>query len=280
MRGDRPLVRYRPVVSPIIIASHVVRRYTPPSPPPSDVAAYSSAMLPLDDAAPLDLLGLQVAALFHHDQNGRIVSKNKPVYAPAPRLFLGRSTGGNLWRFRDDVPDHLIATLTPLLAREPVPDALVEIPTVQVEIVAALAQHQPIVEVYAGPAWRIPTGRPAPSQAVLVTPADDDAFRPHFPTVAEHLAAMSPCAAVIEEGVAVTVCFSARTSPTVSEAGLDTVETARGRGYGVAAVLAWASAVRAAGRLPLYSTSWDNTASRRVAEKLEAVQYAVDLSIY
>ena len=37
--------------------------------------------------------------------------------------------------------------------------------------------------------------------------------------------------------------------------------------------------VRAMGRLPLYSTSWGNTASQAVARRLGAVQYAVDLSI-
>ena len=237
-------------------------------------------MLPLDDAAPLDLLGLQVAALFHHDRNGRIVSKNKPVYAPAPRLFLGRSTGGNLWRFRDDVPDDLIAALEPLLMREPISQDVAAVPTVQVEIVAALAQHQPIVEVYAGPAWRLPDGPPAPGRSALVTPGDADALRSHFPTLAENLAVMSPCAAVVEGGAAVSVCFSARTSSAVAEAGLDTIPSARGRGHGPDAVAVWAAAVRAVGRLPLYSTSWDNAASRRVAEKLGAVQYAVDLSVY
>ena len=227
-----------------------------------------------------ELLQLQVEALFTHDAAGRIVSKNKPVYAPAPRLFLGRSLAGNLWRYRDDVPADLIIVLEPLLARDPTLERLDALPTVPVEIVAALAHHQPITEVYAGPAWRLPERNPTRGRAILVTPDHADVLRPNYPVLAENLAERSPCGAVIDDGAAVSVCFSARISSHVAEAGLDTVAAARGRGYGADAVTAWTAALRATGRLPLYSTSWDNLASRRVAEKLGAIQYGLDLSIY
>ncbi len=42
----------------------------------------------------------------------------------------------------------------------------------------------------------------------------------------------------------------------------------------------WASATRATGQIPLYSTSWDNHASRAVARELGLVQYAADLSLW
>ena len=227
-----------------------------------------------------ELIRLQVEALFTHNADGRIVAKNKPVHAPAPRLFLGRSTGGNLWRYRDDVPDDLAAALEPLLAREPVPERLDALPTVQTELVAALAQHRPITEVYGGPAWRLPDDLPPARRAVVVSAADAQSLRAHYPILAENLGVMSPCAAVVERGVAVCVCFSARISPHVAEAGLDTIAAARGRGHGPDAVAAWAAAVRETGRIPLYSTSWDNSPSRRVAEKVGAVQYGIDLSVY
>lgn len=233
-------------------------------------------MIPSDH----ELVRLQVQALFRHDAAGRIVSKNKPVHAPAPRLFIGRSLAGALWRYRDDVPDDLMATLEPLLTREPIVGRLDVLPTVQAEIVAALAHHHPITEVYAGPAWRLPDRVPALSRAILLSPDDADALRPNYPVLARNLTAMSPCTAVMEHGVAVSVCFSARLSAHVAEAGLDTVDAARGRGYGSDAVATWAAAIRESGRLPLYSTSWDNLASRRVAGKLGAIQYGIDLSIY
>ena len=41
----------------------------------------------------------------------------------------------------------------------------------------------------------------------------------------------------------------------------------------------YANAVRAIGCVPLYSTSWENQASRAVAAKLGLLRYAATLSI-
>jgi RimJ/RimL family protein N-acetyltransferase len=53
----------------------------------------------------------------------------------------------------------------------------------------------------------------------------------------------------------------------------------QGRGYATAAVAGWAVAIRERELLPLYSTSWDNIASQRVARKLGMVLYGEDWSI-
>jgi hypothetical protein len=42
---------------------------------------------------------------------------------------------------------------------------------------------------------------------------------------------------------------------------------------------AWAAAIRASGRTPLYGTSWTNTASLEVARKLGLVVFASDWSL-
>jgi predicted GNAT family acetyltransferase len=80
-------------------------------------------------------------------------------------------------------------------------------------------------------------------------------------------------AAVVVGGRAVSVCGSVRISDRADEAGVETHPDFRGRGHALAAVWAWAQAVRNSGRVPLYSTSWSNMQSRRVAEKLGLVQY-------
>ncbi|MGH8678990.1 MAG: GNAT family N-acetyltransferase [Burkholderiales bacterium] len=89
----------------------------------------------------------------------------------------------------------------------------------------------------------------------------------------------SPILAVIDGGYPVSVCFCARTSEAAAEAGVETAAAFRGRGFGPRVTAAWAVAIRASGRIPLYSTSWSNAASLAVARKLGLVQYASDWSL-
>jgi predicted GNAT family acetyltransferase len=63
------------------------------------------------------------------------------------------------------------------------------------------------------------------------------------------------------------------------EAGVETAKEFRGRGCAVEAVAAWARIVRDAGRIPLYSTSWQNYASQALAAKLRLVRFGSDLHI-
>ncbi len=76
-----------------------------------------------------------------------------------------------------------------------------------------------------------------------------------------------------------SVCHSARSTSGAAEAGVETADEYRGRGYGSLAVLKWAAAVREGGRMPLYSTEWENTASRALARSLGLICYAEDLHI-
>ena len=85
--------------------------------------------------------------------------------------------------------------------------------------------------------------------------------------------------AVVEDGLALSVCFCSRRSDAAAEAGLETAAAFRGRGLGSQVTAAWALAVRASGRIPLYSTSWSNGASLAVARKLGLVAYASGWSL-
>jgi hypothetical protein len=85
--------------------------------------------------------------------------------------------------------------------------------------------------------------------------------------------------AVVEDGYPVSICFSARKSGVAAEAGLETAEAFRGRGFGPRVAAAWALSIRAAGRVPLYSTSWANDASLAVARKLGLLAYASHWSL-
>ncbi len=82
--------------------------------------------------------------------------------------------------------------------------------------------------------------------------------------------------AVVRDGAAVSVCFSSRVGPQATEAEVDTLPDFRGRGYAAAVTAAWGLAVRAAGSIPLYTTSWENLASQGVARRVGLTMYWAD----
>ena len=240
-------------------------------------------------AAPIsdrDLMQIQVSALFRHDDRNRLLAVNepgdpRPDDPPPPRLFLGRTRDGQIWRFRHDLPEPLVAELEAILATEPVGTDLSRPPRCLGALQAALARDEPLTGIWSGPAWRFPDEIPAPEHEVIpVTTENDDLVRLLAPVLAaDELPWRQPCLAIVADGRLASLCFSSRNTPLAAEAGVDTREEFRGRGYAPAVVAAWARAVREEGRIPLYSTSWDNLASRSVAHKLGLVLYGADLSI-
>lgn len=94
-----------------------------------------------------------------------------------------------------------------------------------------------------------------------------------------HIPHRQPFVAVIEDGRAVAVCASVRITRAAHEAGVETVPRYRGRGHAVDAVAGWAEAVAKLGAVALYSTSWDNVASRRLAARLGLQVIGVDFHI-
>jgi predicted GNAT family acetyltransferase len=94
----------------------------------------------------------------------------------------------------------------------------------------------------------------------------------------DELADWGPCFAVVRGGAAVSVCFSSRIGAAAAESGVETLPHFRGRGYASAATAGWATAVQAAGLIPLYSTSWENLASQGVARRLGLVLFGSDMT--
>lgn len=106
-----------------------------------------------------------------------------------------------------------------------------------------------------GPCYWIPE-LPMPDDVVFLNQENIQSFLPDaFSWLAQEISYVLPCAAVIQNGQAVTICRSVRISNEAAEAGLETLFVYRGRGYAGLAVMAWARAVRKEGRMPLYSTS-------------------------
>ena len=70
---------------------------------------------------------------------------------------------------------------------------------------------------------------------------------------------------MVEQGRLLSIAHSSRRTDRACELGINTLPTARRRGFARACVLAWAEAVAAEGLEPLYSANAANTASLALA---------------
>ena len=229
--------------------------------------------------ADLEFIEQQLATLYCYDATGSIVAVNYPGSGDPQRLAIGRTLHGTIWRFRHDVPTATRAAIDRLLAADPPPRDLREPPQSLAALHAALAADAPVTSQWFGPAWAIPTSLTPPPGITPVAITDGADVAATFPSLVADVASQQPFFAVRADGVVVAACFSSRLSPVAAEAGVNTLEAYRGRGYAAAAVAAWANAVCQRGLQPLYSTSWDNLASQGVARKLGLVLYGADLSL-
>lgn len=228
----------------------------------------------------LELMAAHARALFTHDAHSRLLCVNEPGGGgPAPRLFLGRTGRGNLWRFRADLPGRLVERLEALCRDEPVSRELPGRPRHAATYTRLLEAHAPVREVEAGPAYRF-AEYPEPGRPPL-TLAEEDAgvLRGGFEGLVEELPLWRPFLALLEGGRAVSVCRSVRITPEAHEAGVETLPDYRGKGYAADVTAGWALRVRSLGAVAMYSTSWENAASQAVARKLRLVQYGTDFHV-
>lgn len=221
---------------------------------------------------------MQVQALFVHDKKGRLLRINEHNNPnPAARFFLSRSKSGNLWRTRYDLSRDLTAELERLAADEPVVSNLAKPPRYTAEYTRLLQEHTPTISTFAGPSYYLPSNQT--HDAVTITLQNLALLEAHFDWLLTTVADYAPVTATVVHGKAVAVCFCARITPKVAEAGVHTEDIYRGHGYATNAVRGWTTAVRATERLPLYSTSWTNLASQAIARKLGGILYGAGYSI-
>ena len=100
----------------------------------------------------LQLAEIEAQALFVHDEEGHLLRINEPdPEGPAPRFFLSRTSEGNLWRTRYDLPPALVDALEQLAAKEPINANLRDTPYHRDDYVKLLEQYAPISGKYWGP---------------------------------------------------------------------------------------------------------------------------------
>jgi RimJ/RimL family protein N-acetyltransferase len=229
----------------------------------------------------LDIMELHVDAEFTHDAAGDLVSTNEPAAAIAPRFFLGHTTLGLVVRFRRDVAAtrrRALENAVKLVERAPT--AQMDRPLDPAPFEHILSEDAPIQHTSVGLAFRFPLSvRAVAGTRILRAAADAAILHPLLAAWAPDIQASPPLVAFVLDGQAVAVCGSVRITPQAHEAGVETAAPFRGRGYGKAAVAAWATAVRSLGIEPVYSTTWQNDASRAVALSLGLAPIGRDLHI-
>ena len=178
-----------------------------------------------------------------------------------------------MWRVRRDVGADLRRDLTSICDALP-PGVDTEGPPPSVEpILARLDAAVSLSKVWMGPAFHFPLNIFRDPESVRVTQGNAEVLSPHLEEWLPDVEAGLPMAAILHEGQAVSVCCSAATTSRAHEAGVETHTDFRGRGYAARATASWARLVLDQGCVPLYSTSWENQASRVLARKLRLVQY-------
>jgi GNAT superfamily N-acetyltransferase len=222
---------------------------------------------------------LHIEALFTHDSSGDLLSVNEPGGAPAPRFFLGRTVDGLVRRFRHDVDHHLRQELEAASEIDVLHDAILRSPTNPSRYEAILARTEVVKKVWSGPAFCFRRELPATNGTIVVTEENARLLEPLLHEWIPDARLNQPLLALMVDGTAVAVCCSGRRTPMADEAAIETAPPYRGRGYAAQVVAAWAGAVRELGRVPLYSTSWENERSLAVARKLSLIPFGSDVHI-
>lgn len=221
----------------------------------------------------LELMSIQAGVLYLHNHAGCITTINEPTNQPAPRLFWGQTVVGRIVRFRSDVPKHLVNEILQFMDQGDSTEQLVN-------VIRALEKDREIRGLWMGPAFTFHETVKDYTDATLVTEDNKYCLEPGFPTLLSELKFRGPCFMVTENNMAVSVCFSARSSDKAAEAGVETLKDYRGKGYAIRVTSAWAQAIRRSRRIPLYSTSWDNYSSLSIARRLSLHLYGTDISIH
>lgn len=222
-----------------------------------------------------DLMQRHVEALFSHDASGDLVRVNEPDGGRAPRFFIGTTVHGSVLRFRDDVAPDLRRKLEAVVIQQHSVDSP-RSPSPYADILAGVA---PILKTWTGPAFCFPSDLPTGIGTVRITEADAELLSPFFQRWIPDVRLCQPMIAMTIDSHAVAMCCSVRATSVAHEAGVETAALYRGRGYAGHVATAWARAVRSTDRIPLYSTSWENTASRTVADKLRLTLFGNDVHV-
>jgi GNAT superfamily N-acetyltransferase len=219
-----------------------------------------------------ELMEIQAEVLFKFDNLERMTEVNEPLRIVAPLFFLGRTKEGNVIRFNKSFSSSQKHKVLEVINKS---ESNVDIGN----ILICLNTVKAISKIWIGPAYVFPENFKVTSNAVKITSENKELLQTGFPNLIKEFEWRQPCFAIIQDGIAVSICCSARKSTKAAEASVETLKDYQGKGYGTQCVIEWANEVKKDGLQPLYSTAWDNFSSQAIAKKLGLYQYGIDFHI-
>jgi hypothetical protein len=218
-----------------------------------------------------ELMRIQASTLYVLDDEDKIVSVNEPGQISTPLIFFGMTRNATFKFFKSDLSQPLIDEINRITQSD------VSI----LNVCKILEKYKSLKNVWIGPAYSFPeiVSTNSDQNIFSITDYNRHYLARYFSNVYDNYEYRYPITAFIVDGDAISICCSARKSSRAIEASLNTIEQFRGRGIANKVVTAWSREVTNLGYIPLYSTSWDNLNSQRVAQKLGLIQYGMDFSI-
>lgn len=216
------------------------------------------------------LLQQHIDVLFEQNDAGDLTVLNGAPHEQAPMFYAGVTRKQTITKYHEKMSPTLRKQLEAIRAETP-NDYLVQ--------VLQLFSTQGIEQFHIGPVYAVPIIASQNEGPIEITDDNKYLIKERFPYTHDELAERAPIFAVIEAGVPVSMCCSARQTSVAAEASVYTNEHYRGRGYAVDVVRAWAKKVQQQNRTALYATSWDNFNSRLLAEKLAMQRIGFDITV-
>jgi hypothetical protein len=226
------------------------------------------------------LLDMHIEALFTLDPQKRLLTINEPWDKKklAPKLYLGKTADGSIaYRFRFDVQLEIIEKLEKLLSKES--SQCLENQMMYVnEYMEILESKNCFNEICF---FCEDSLNATEKTCVKLTPQNIARYKVNnFEWLNEEIAYCQPCFGVMENDELLSLCRSVRISDKAHEAGIETAENHRGKGFAGIALRNWAKEVLEKGCIAFYSAAADNFKSQRTAEKAQLYRYGIGLSIY
>ncbi len=236
------------------------------------------------DVASLMMKHFEVEFVFN--KQGRIRSANYWADARAAKFVLGITRTNTVWAFGAELPEELCRQLEQIAILEDFDPASSPRHTEQYLSLLSTIDSGTKRELYDSLTYWFPAagGERLEKDCILIESSNQSLLEEHF----EHMLGYQgkvieydqPIVALVVDGVAVSVCSSARSNEEAHECYVLTAFEYRQKGYATSVVKSWANTLKSTGIIPLYNTSIGNEPAQTVALKAGFSLYGRALRIH